>query len=56
MNDKSGKLNLAMICSGSALIYINQSKELQQQMMEICNNCEAVLCCRVAPIQKAEVV
>lgn len=50
------KLDLALIVSGSALIQIFSDVALADAMMDICNECDAVLCCRVAPIQKAEVV
>ena len=51
--DSSSKF--ALIVSGDALIQAMKDP-LSAKMMEIADVCEAVLCCRVAPKQKAEVV
>jgi len=48
-------LKFALIVSGDALIQA-MKEPLSTQMMEIANVCDAVICCRVAPKQKAEVV
>jgi len=50
-----GDLKFALIVSGDALIQA-MKEPLSTQMMEIANVCDAVICCRVAPKQKAEVV
>lgn len=52
---EGGQLNLALIASGDALIQA-MKEPLSTQMMSIANYCEAVLCCRVAPKQKADIV
>lgn len=46
---------MALIVSGDALIEA-MKEPLSTQLMEIADVCEAVICCRVAPKQKAEVV
>jgi len=48
-------MKFALIVSGDALIQA-MKEPLSSQMMEIANVCDAVICCRVAPKQKAEVV
>ena len=50
-----GEMKFALIVSGDALIQA-MKEPLSTQMMEIANVCDAVICCRVAPKQKAEVV
>jgi len=49
------QLKFALIASGDALIQA-MKEPLSTQMMNIANYCEAVLCCRVAPKQKADIV
>ncbi len=51
----SGDLKLALIVSGDALIEA-MKEPLSAELMKIADLCEAVICCRVAPKQKAEVV
>lgn len=46
---------VALIVSGDALIQA-MKEPLSKRLMEIADLCEAVICCRVAPKQKAEVV
>ena len=45
----------AFIIAGDALIYC-MSAEVRQILIEITNNCSSVLCCRVSPLQKQQVV
>jgi phospholipid-transporting ATPase len=46
----------ATIVSGDSLIEITQSPYLEQLFLECALKCEVVLCCRVSPKQKQEVV
>ncbi|CAG5135255.1 unnamed protein product, partial [Candidula unifasciata] len=44
----------ALIIDGQSLVFaIRQHTEM---LRELCSRCVAVLCCRMSPIQKAEVV
>jgi len=57
MQDSVGsKLALAIIVDGKSLAYIIEDKECRDHFLEIALNCQAVLCCRVSPLQKAQVV
>lgn len=47
---------IAVIISGDALIHISEDPELQQSLAALALSCEAVLCCRVSPKQKADIV
>jgi magnesium-transporting ATPase (P-type) len=46
----------ALIVSGDALIKTMEDDALSKDLMEIGDACDAVLCCRVSPKQKQEVV
>ena len=52
-NSASG---LGVVVTGDALIMIMLEKAFVEQLMLICSACKAVMCCRVSPKQKAEVV
>ncbi|PON59144.1 P-type ATPase, subfamily IV [Trema orientale] len=45
----------ALIVDGTSLVYILDS-ELEEQLFELASKCSVVLCCRVAPLQKAGIV
>jgi magnesium-transporting ATPase (P-type) len=45
-----------LLVEASALTTIFSSKFLKLQFLKISKTCEAVICCRVSPGQKAEVV
>uniref|UniRef100_A0A8D8M529 Phospholipid-transporting ATPase n=1 Tax=Cacopsylla melanoneura TaxID=428564 RepID=A0A8D8M529_9HEMI len=47
--------NYAIIIDGLALNYA-LTHELRKDFLELCLTCNAVICCRVSPLQKAEVV
>ncbi|KAJ4824073.1 Alanine--tRNA ligase [Turnera subulata] len=47
--------SVALIIDGTSLVYILDS-ELEEQLFELASNCSVVLCCRVAPLQKAGIV
>lgn len=47
--------NTALIIDGKTLKYA-LSCELRREFYELCIGCKAVICCRVSPIQKAEIV
>lgn len=50
-----------LIIDGAALSLIMKPREdgscgnYRELFLEICRNCSAVLCCRMAPLQKAQV-
>ncbi|KAJ8898895.1 hypothetical protein K2173_008204 [Erythroxylum novogranatense] len=46
---------LALIIDGNSLVYILE-KELESKLFELATSCRVVLCCRVAPLQKAGIV
>lgn len=46
---------LALIIDGTSLVYIFET-ELEEKLFELATTCTVVLCCRVAPLQKAGIV
>ncbi|GMI73279.1 aminophospholipid ATPase 1 [Hibiscus trionum] len=46
---------VALIIDGTSLVYILDC-ELEEMLFELACNCSVVLCCRVAPLQKAGIV
>ncbi|XP_068667895.1 phospholipid-transporting ATPase 1-like [Aristolochia californica] len=46
---------LALIIDGNSLVYILE-KDLEQELFDLATSCMVVLCCRVAPLQKAGIV
>ncbi|KAK6933665.1 P-type ATPase, C-terminal [Dillenia turbinata] len=46
---------IALIIDGTSLVYILDS-ELEEPLFELACECSVVLCCRVAPLQKAGIV
>ncbi|XP_051123436.1 phospholipid-transporting ATPase 1 [Andrographis paniculata] len=48
-------VQLALIIDGTSLVYILDT-ELEEQLFELARKCNVVLCCRVAPLQKAGIV
>ncbi|KAJ3699609.1 hypothetical protein LUZ61_003314 [Rhynchospora tenuis] len=52
----SGAAPLALIIDGTSLVYI-LDKDLESELLfELATSCKVVLCCRVAPLQKAGIV
>ncbi|XP_058002453.1 phospholipid-transporting ATPase 1 isoform X2 [Hevea brasiliensis] len=49
------KVPLALIIDGNSLVYILE-KELESELFDLATSCKVVLCCRVAPLQKAGIV
>ncbi|KAI3506322.1 hypothetical protein L1887_28679 [Cichorium endivia] len=47
--------SIALIIDGTSLVYILDS-DLEEQLFQLASNCAVVLCCRVAPLQKAGIV
>lgn len=45
---------LALIIDGQSLKFA-LSHELQTDFLHLCTRCKSVICCRVSPMQKAEV-
>ncbi|KAI8559522.1 hypothetical protein RHMOL_Rhmol04G0180000 [Rhododendron molle] len=54
---EEGTLNmpLALIIDGNSLVYILE-KDLESELFDLATSCRVVLCCRVAPLQKAGIV
>lgn len=46
----------AFLIEGDALNIVTSSADLKEKFIHISKNCEAVICCRVTPKQKADVV
>ncbi|KAF3778877.1 Phospholipid-transporting ATPase 1 [Nymphaea thermarum] len=46
---------VALIIDGTSLVYILES-ELEDELFQLATKCDVVLCCRVAPMQKAGIV
>lgn len=46
---------LALIIDGNSLVYILE-KDLESELFDLATSCSVVLCCRVAPLQKAGIV
>ncbi|XP_028774720.1 phospholipid-transporting ATPase 1 isoform X1 [Neltuma alba] len=46
---------LALVIDGNSLVYILE-KELESELFDLATSCRVVLCCRVAPLQKAGIV
>ncbi|KAJ8753931.1 hypothetical protein K2173_000185 [Erythroxylum novogranatense] len=46
---------LALVIDGNSLVYILE-KELDSELFDLATSCRVVLCCRVAPLQKAGIV
>ncbi|MED6181078.1 Alanine--tRNA ligase [Stylosanthes scabra] len=46
---------ISLIIDGTSLVYILDS-ELEEELFELASRCSVVLCCRVAPLQKAGIV
>ncbi|CAK9144451.1 unnamed protein product [Ilex paraguariensis] len=51
----SASAPLALIIDGNSLVYILE-KDLESELFDLATSCRAVLCCRVAPLQKAGIV
>ncbi|GMH10042.1 hypothetical protein Nepgr_011883 [Nepenthes gracilis] len=47
--------SLALIIDGNSLVYILE-KDLESELFDLATSCRVVLCCRVAPLQKAGIV
>ncbi|KAI3911404.1 hypothetical protein MKW98_010291 [Papaver atlanticum] len=47
--------NTALIIDGNSLVYILE-KDLESDLFDLATSCKVVLCCRVAPLQKAGIV
>ncbi|KAF6146443.1 hypothetical protein GIB67_037743 [Kingdonia uniflora] len=50
-----GRNPLALIIDGTSLVHILET-ELEEQLFQLAIKCSVVLCCRVAPLQKAGIV
>ncbi|KAL8259196.1 hypothetical protein R6Q59_027149 [Mikania micrantha] len=46
---------LALIIDGNSLVYILE-RDLESELFDLSTSCRVVLCCRVAPLQKAGIV
>jgi len=55
MGMMDGYTNVGMVIEGGALA-VCLRPELQDEFMALCKECRALVCCRVSPMQKAQVV
>ena len=46
----------ALMVEGSDLTYVLMDDDCKRELANLAKTCEAVVCCRLLPIQKAEVV
>ncbi len=53
MDKKLSCQKFSLVVDGNSLSYILE--KFSKSFLEICLECEAVLCCRMAPRQKADV-
>uniref|UniRef100_J3LND5 Phospholipid-transporting ATPase n=1 Tax=Oryza brachyantha TaxID=4533 RepID=J3LND5_ORYBR len=53
--DSQARVPLALIIDGNSLVYIFDT-EREEKLFEVAIACDVVLCCRVAPLQKAGIV
>lgn len=53
--EEGTSIPLALIIDGNSLVYILE-KELESELFDLATSCKVVLCCRVAPLQKAGIV
>lgn len=51
-----GKFKLGVLCEAKALILVLSNTTHKLNFLKICKTSEAVICCRVSPGQKADVV
>lgn len=51
----STRVPLALIIDGTSLVYVLET-ELEEELFKVATACDVVLCCRVAPLQKAGIV
>ena len=56
------KESYALVIDGKTLVHVMEEKineplemSLRQLFLEVCLKCDAVLCCRMSPAQKADV-
>ena len=55
-NGKDGKNNeITLIIDGKSLTHAME-EDIRNDFIRLCTSCKAVICCRVSPLQKAEVV
>ncbi|KAF8724238.1 hypothetical protein HU200_021261 [Digitaria exilis] len=52
---EASRVTIALIVDGNSLVYILET-ELQEELFKLATECSVVLCCRVAPLQKAGIV
>ncbi|XP_047333855.1 phospholipid-transporting ATPase 1-like isoform X2 [Impatiens glandulifera] len=53
--DAGSATPLALIIDGNSLVYILE-KDLESELFALATSCKVVICCRVAPLQKAGIV
>ncbi|XP_059088985.1 probable phospholipid-transporting ATPase IA isoform X3 [Tigriopus californicus] len=48
--------NVSLVIDGKTLGHVLRDDPLKRTFFDLCNSCSSVICCRVSPSQKAEVV
>lgn len=56
LNKQSSHKSHALVIAGDSLIQILIKKYLCDKMIKLCEKCSSVICCRVSPKQKQEIV
>eukprot|EP00668_Euglena_longa_P001273 GGOE01001505.1.p1 GENE.GGOE01001505.1~~GGOE01001505.1.p1 ORF type:complete len:1133 (-),score=369.93 GGOE01001505.1:261-3659(-) len=56
MKPKAGSQGLAVVIDGACLVLLLQKEGLRADFFALACLCQSVICCRVSPLQKAEVV
>jgi phospholipid-transporting ATPase len=51
----ASEMDLALIIDGRCLMYALDPKKLRKTFLKLSMMCKAVVCCRVSPLQKAQV-
>ena len=56
MNPSDHSKKKAIVISGDSLINIMSDDFMSKKLNDVCQKCEAVLCCRVSPKMKQQIV
>lgn len=53
--ERLGDADMALVIDGRCLMYALDPLTLRGTLLKLCMLCKAVVCCRVSPLQKAQV-
>jgi phospholipid-transporting ATPase len=54
--EQLGDADMALVIDGRCLMYALDPLTLRGTLLKLCMLCKAVVCCRVSPLQKAQVL